>query len=126
MFWTITATHTEYVILFQDELEAYQEGAVALMAVVNEEQVPAGIPFETHHMSVILSHQVLMSLRSWTDVLVILFGLVCAFHLSYVKKPSGFFKFIQRFCCAKSAGSENVLLAYVPKTGKQKDSLRLP
>ena len=41
MFCTIPPTHTEYVFLFQDELEAYQEGAVALVAVVNEEQVPA-------------------------------------------------------------------------------------
>lgn len=76
MFCTIPPTHTEYVFPFQDELEAYQEGAVALVAVVNEEQVPAWIRFETHHMSIILNHQVLMSHRSWTDVLVILFGLI--------------------------------------------------
>ena len=76
MFCTIPPTHTEYVFLFQDELEAYQEGAVALVAVVNEEQVPAWIRFETHHMSIILNHQVFMSHRSWTDVLEILFGLI--------------------------------------------------
>ncbi|KAA8578612.1 hypothetical protein FQN60_006091 [Etheostoma spectabile] len=45
----------------KDELEAIQDGAVALVAVVNEEEVPAGVPFETHHVSIVLEDQVVMS-----------------------------------------------------------------
>ncbi|KAA8595365.1 hypothetical protein FQN60_012500 [Etheostoma spectabile] len=33
----------------KDELEATQDGAAVLGAVVDEEEVPAGVPFETHH-----------------------------------------------------------------------------
>lgn len=95
MICTITLTYTEHVFPFQDELEATQEGAVALVAVVNEEEVPAGVPFETHHVSIVLEDQVVMSHRSWTDSLVILFGLIYALHLSYPEKLSGFFEFIQ-------------------------------
>ncbi|XP_031150549.1 uncharacterized protein LOC116046346 isoform X2 [Sander lucioperca] len=79
----------------KDELEANQDGAVALVAVVNEEEVPAGVPFETHHVSIVLEDQVVMSHRSWTDSLVVLFGLIYAVHLSYPEKLSGFFEFIQ-------------------------------
>ncbi|KAL0962623.1 hypothetical protein UPYG_G00342920 [Umbra pygmaea] len=79
----------------KDELEAIQDGAVALVAVVNEEEVPAGVPFETHHVSIVLEGQVVMSHRSWTDSLVLLFGLIYALHLSYPEKLSGFFEFIQ-------------------------------
>lgn len=95
MICTITLTYTEHVFPFQDELEATQEGAVALVAVVSEEEVPAGVPFETHHVSIVLEDQVVMSHRSWTDSLVILFGLIYALHLSYPEKLSGFFEFIQ-------------------------------
>ncbi|KAI7804555.1 Uncharacterized protein IRJ41_014054 [Triplophysa rosa] len=41
---------TEVFKTCKDELEATQEGAVALVAVVNEDKVPAGVPFETHHV----------------------------------------------------------------------------
>ncbi|XP_042578885.1 uncharacterized protein LOC109060344 isoform X2 [Cyprinus carpio] len=64
----------------KDELESIQDGAVALVAVVNEEDVPAGVPFESHHVSIVLEDQVVMS---WTDSLVILFGMIYALHLSY-------------------------------------------
>lgn len=50
MICTITLTHTEHVFNIQDELEATQEGAVALLAVVIEEEVLARVPFETHHV----------------------------------------------------------------------------
>ena len=46
-----TGTH---VFPFQDEMEATQEGAVALVAVVDEAEVPAGVLFETHHVSIVL------------------------------------------------------------------------
>ena len=86
---------TEHVFPFQDELEATQDAAVALVAVVNEDEVPAGVPFETHHVSIVLKNQVVMAHRSWADSLVILFGLIYALHLSYPEKLSGFFEFIQ-------------------------------
>uniref|UniRef100_A0A3B3TBI3 Uncharacterized protein n=1 Tax=Paramormyrops kingsleyae TaxID=1676925 RepID=A0A3B3TBI3_9TELE len=79
----------------QDELDADHEGTVVLVAVVSEEEVPGGIPFDTRHVSIILEGQVVMSHRSWTDALVILFGLIYALHLSYPEKLSGFFEFIQ-------------------------------
>lgn len=65
-----------------------------MVAVVSDE-VPVGVAFETHHVSIILEDQVVMSHRSWTDSLVILFRLIYALHLSYPKKLSGFFEFIQ-------------------------------
>ena len=66
-----------------------------MVAVVNEEEVPAGAAFETHHVSIVLEDQVVMSHRSWPDSLVILFGLIYALHLSYPEKLGGFFDFIQ-------------------------------
>uniref|UniRef100_A0A3B5A7P0 PB1 domain-containing protein n=1 Tax=Stegastes partitus TaxID=144197 RepID=A0A3B5A7P0_9TELE len=57
-----------------------------------------GIPLHTFlkcHVMIVLEDQVVMSHRSWTDALVILFGLVYALHLSYPDKLSGFFEFIQ-------------------------------
>ncbi|KAK0141201.1 Sterile alpha motif domain-containing protein 3 [Merluccius polli] len=86
---------TEIFKTCKDELEATQEAAVALVAVVNEDEVPAGVPFETHHVSIVLEIQVVMAHRSWADSLVILFGLIYALHLSYPEKLSGFFEFIQ-------------------------------
>lgn len=68
---------------------------MTLVAVADEEEVPAGVPFKTHHVSIILEDQVVMSHRSWLDSLVILFGLIYALHLSYPEKLSGFFEFIQ-------------------------------
>lgn len=68
---------------------------MTLAAVVDEEEVPAGVPFEPRHVSIILEDQVVMSHRSWPDSLVILFGLIYALHLSYPEKLSGFFEFIQ-------------------------------
>ncbi|KAF7648551.1 hypothetical protein LDENG_00155130 [Lucifuga dentata] len=79
----------------EDESEGFHEGAVALVAVVNEDDVPGGIPFETHHVSIILEDQVVMTHRSWTDALVVLFGLICVLHLSYPEKLSSFFEFFQ-------------------------------
>ena len=61
---------------------------MALMAVVAE-----GIPFQPLHVSVIL--EVVMTLRSWTDALVVLFSLIYALNLSYPGQLSGFFEFIQ-------------------------------
>ena len=95
MICTITLPHPEHVFPLQDELEANQDGAVALVVVVNEEEVPAGVPFETHHVSFVLEDQVVMSHRSWTDSVVIMFGLIYALHLSYPEELSGFFEFIQ-------------------------------
>lgn len=87
--------HLNNVFSFQDELELSEEESVALVAVVNEEEVPAGVPFETQCVSIVLEGQVVMSHRSWTDSLVILFGLMYALDLSYPEKLSGFFEFIQ-------------------------------
>lgn len=68
---------------------------MALVAVVNEEEERSGVPFETHHVSIILEDQVVMTHRSWADSLVILFGLIYALHLSYPEKLCSFFEFIQ-------------------------------
>lgn len=76
-------------------MEATQEGAEALVAVVSEEEVLTGVPFETHHMSIVLEDQVVTSHRSWPDSLIILFGLIYALYLSCPEKLSGFFEFIQ-------------------------------
>lgn len=65
-------------------MEAAQEGAVALVAVVNEEDERSGVAFETRHVSIILEDEVVMTHRSWPDSLVILFGLIYALNLSYV------------------------------------------
>ena len=67
---------------------------MALVAVVNEEEV-LQVPFETQHVSIVLEDMVVMSHRSWTDSLVILFALVYALNLKYPEKLSGFFEFIQ-------------------------------
>ncbi|XP_049914827.1 uncharacterized protein LOC126399085 [Epinephelus moara] len=79
----------------EEESEAFQEGAVALVAMVDEEDTVSGIPFQPRHVSVILEDQVVMSLKSWTDAVVVLFGLIYALNLSYPAKLSGFFEFIQ-------------------------------
>lgn len=79
-----------HVFLFQEEQEATQEGDVDLVAVVNEEEVPQGVTFETQHVSIVLEDQVVMSHRSLTDSLVVLFGLVYALHLRYPEKLSDF------------------------------------
>lgn len=57
--------------------------------------VPAGVTFETQHVMIVLENQVVMSLRFWTDGLVVLFGLVYSLHLSYPEKLSSFFELIQ-------------------------------
>lgn len=56
----------ECSIFQEEESEAFQEGAVVLVAVVDEEDTVSGIPFHPHHVSVILEEQVVMSLKSWT------------------------------------------------------------
>ena len=67
---------------------------MALVAVVKEEEEePSEVPFETHHVSIIHKDQVIMTRRSWTEV--ILFGLIYALHLSSTEKLSSFFEFIQ-------------------------------
>lgn len=68
---------------------------MALVAVVDEEDTLSGIPFHPRHVSVILEDQVVMSLKSWTDAVVVLFGLIYALNLSYPAKLNGFFGFIQ-------------------------------
>ena len=68
---------------------------MALLAVVAEEDTAAGIPFQPLHVSVILEDQVVMTLRSWTDALVVMFSLIYALNLSYPAQLSGFFEFIQ-------------------------------
>ena len=68
---------------------------MALVAVVAEDEGLTGVPFDMQHVSIILEGQVVMSTRSWTDSLVVLFGLIYALHLSYPEKLSGFFEFIQ-------------------------------
>lgn len=55
----------------------------------------SGVPFDTQHVSIILEGQVVMSTRTWTDSVVVWFGLIYALHLSYPEKLSGFFEFIQ-------------------------------
>ncbi|KAL6476697.1 hypothetical protein MHYP_G00151960 [Metynnis hypsauchen] len=78
----------------KNEMEFY-EGAVALVADVDEEEVPAGVPFSPHQVFIVLEDQVVMTHHSWTDALVCLFGLIYALHLSYPVKCSSFFEFIQ-------------------------------
>ena len=67
---------------------------MALMAVAAEDEMPTGVPFDPQHVSIILEGQVVVSTRSWTDSVVVLFGLIYALHLSYPEKLSGFFEFI--------------------------------
>ncbi|MED6283784.1 hypothetical protein CHARACLAT_012481 [Characodon lateralis] len=78
----------------KDEMEFY-EGAVVLVADVDEEEVPAGVPFSPRQVFIVLEDQVVMTHHLWTDALVCLFGLIYALHLSYPEKCSGFFEFIQ-------------------------------
>lgn len=52
----------ENVFTFQDKSEATQRGAIA--------EVPAGVSYETHHVSIIFEDQVIMSCP---DALVICF-----------------------------------------------------
>ena len=68
---------------------------MALVAVVAEDEGLTGVPFDPQHVSITLEGQVVMSTRSWTDSLVVLFGLIYALHLSYPENLSGFFEFIQ-------------------------------
>ncbi|MEQ2192569.1 hypothetical protein XENOCAPTIV_013789 [Xenoophorus captivus] len=84
----------EYRWLRTDEVEFY-EGAVALVADVDEEEVPAGVPFSPRQVFIVLEDQVVMTHPLWTDALVCLFGLIYALHLSYPEKCTGFFEFIQ-------------------------------
>ncbi|KAL7849972.1 hypothetical protein SRHO_G00193210 [Serrasalmus rhombeus] len=79
----------------EEEFEEFHKGPVALVAVVDEDNVPSVIPFQPLSVSVILEDQVVMSHRSWADALVNLFGLLFALHLSYPEKLAGFFEFIQ-------------------------------
>lgn len=85
---------THPFLCFQEELEVAQEGALALVAVVDEEEV-LQVPFETQQVLIVLEDMVVMAHRSWTDALVLLFALVYALHLQYPEKLSGFFEFIQ-------------------------------
>ncbi|XP_030609899.1 sterile alpha motif domain-containing protein 3-like [Archocentrus centrarchus] len=78
----------------KDEME-FHEGAVALVADVDEEEAPAGVPFSPRQVFIVLEDQVVMTYHSWTDALVCLFGLIYALHLSYPVKCISFFEFIQ-------------------------------
>uniref|UniRef100_A0A1A8K9E2 Uncharacterized protein n=5 Tax=Nothobranchius TaxID=28779 RepID=A0A1A8K9E2_NOTKU len=78
----------------KDEME-FHEAALALVADVGEEDVPAGVPFSPRQVFVVLEDQVVMTHYRWTDALVCLFGLIYALHLSYPVKCSSFFEFIQ-------------------------------
>ncbi|XP_037396714.1 uncharacterized protein LOC119263956 [Pygocentrus nattereri] len=79
----------------EEEFEEFHKGPVALVAVVDEDNVPSVIPFQPLSVSVILEDQVVMSHRSWADALVNLFGLLFALHLSYPEKLAGLFEFVQ-------------------------------
>lgn len=94
MFCTCSGPHL-CCIFQEEEFEVFQVGAVALVAVVDGEDAVAGISFQPRHVSVILEDQVVMSLRSWTDAVVVLFGLIYNLNLSNPAKLSGFFEFIQ-------------------------------
>lgn len=85
---------THPFLCFQEELEAAQEGSLALVAVVDKEEV-LQVPFETQQVLIVLEDMVVMAHRSWTDALVLLFALVYALHLQYPEKLNGFFEFIQ-------------------------------
>lgn len=52
-------------------------------------------PLTPSIVSIVLEDMVVISHRSWTDALVVLFALVYALHLKYPEKLSGFFEFIQ-------------------------------
>ncbi|KAL4000356.1 tRNA-splicing endonuclease subunit Sen54 [Sarotherodon galilaeus] len=78
----------------KDEIEFY-EATIALVADVDEEEVPGGVPFSPRQVFIVLEDQVIMTHHSWTDALVCLFGLIYALHLSYPEKCTGFFEFIQ-------------------------------
>ena len=71
--------------LSQDELEEFQGDAVARVAAVNHEDKPVGNSFPLKQVSVILQDQGVMCHTSWTDGLVILFGLISALYLFYLK-----------------------------------------
>ncbi|KAL7883026.1 hypothetical protein SRHO_G00006840 [Serrasalmus rhombeus] len=53
----------------EEEFEEFHKGPVALVAVVDEDNVPSVIPFQPLSVSVILEDQVVMSHRSWADAL---------------------------------------------------------
>ncbi|CAI5678291.1 unnamed protein product [Oreochromis niloticus] len=78
----------------KDEIEFY-EATIALVADVDEEEVPGGVPFSPRQVFIVLEDQVVMTHHSWTDALVCLFGLIYALHLSYPEKCTGFSEFIQ-------------------------------
>ncbi|XP_039465009.1 uncharacterized protein LOC120438642 [Oreochromis aureus] len=78
----------------KDEIEFY-EATIALVADVDEEEVPGGVPFSPRQVFIVLEDQVVMTHHSWTDALVCLFGLIYALHLNYPEKCTGFFEFIQ-------------------------------
>ncbi|XP_026017101.1 uncharacterized protein LOC113018255 [Astatotilapia calliptera] len=65
----------------KDEIEFY-EATIALVADVNEEEVPGRVPFSPRQVFIVLEDQVVMTHHSWTDALVCLFGLIYASELS--------------------------------------------
>lgn len=50
MICPITLTHTKHVFLFRMSWGNPGGSSGSLVAEVNEEEVPAGVPFETHHV----------------------------------------------------------------------------
>uniref|UniRef100_A0A668RUT8 Sterile alpha motif domain-containing protein 3-like n=1 Tax=Oreochromis aureus TaxID=47969 RepID=A0A668RUT8_OREAU len=81
--------------LKEDSSEIFKTSTIALVADVDEEEVPGGVPFSLRQVFIVLEDQVVMTHHSWTDALVCLFGLIYALHLSYPEKCTGFFEFIQ-------------------------------
>lgn len=53
----------------KDEIEFY-EATIALVADVDEEEVPGGILFSPRQVFIVLEDQVVMTHHSWTDALL--------------------------------------------------------
>ncbi|KAJ8341951.1 hypothetical protein SKAU_G00342420 [Synaphobranchus kaupii] len=95
----------------EDELEIFHGGTVALVSVVDEdedERLAAGVTVRLLYVSIILEDQVVMSVRSWPDALVVLYGLIYALHLSYPKTLKCFFEFIQLLLINLEDGSKQL------------------
>lgn len=54
------------------------------------------LPFNPDDILIVLEDEVVMSTKSWVSALVLLFGLLYALHISYPKKLTVFFEFIQK------------------------------
>jgi hypothetical protein len=54
------------------------------------------LPFNPQDFLIVLEDEVVMSAKSWVSALVLIFGLLYALHISYPKKLTVFFEFIQK------------------------------